>query len=250
MDALLTTIVAGAVVALIGAIAAYYFGGLRESQKQEYKSRSEEQEREEELNRRRVEALARIQAQASVIVEDVSSWAENVGGLPESLPEVRLWGLQFWNPDGRLLSKKVRRLLLKYSQVAQQRDAIATKMESLRLYYREQRPSLPTTARNLIESFEADFNKRYNPLSSRLQDYPSFRQRFRLKEDLDAVGSALWLTALIASLGTAGDPINYRDIMKVKEKWAWLPEAAEYARDWDFGDYKVAFEEELRKLMS
>jgi membrane protein DedA with SNARE-associated domain len=35
MDGIVTTILAGVIVALIGAYAAYYFGGLRERHKQE-----------------------------------------------------------------------------------------------------------------------------------------------------------------------------------------------------------------------
>jgi H+/gluconate symporter-like permease len=87
MDALITTILAGAAVAVIGAFAAYYFGGRREAQKQVYEERRDEEKqreaRQDELRKHSAEALAQIQAQASVVVEDVKSWGADATVLRE-----------------------------------------------------------------------------------------------------------------------------------------------------------------------
>ena len=57
MDGAITTIVAGVVVAVVGAIVAFYLGGLREKQKREYEKRKEEQRRQEERQKERSRGL-------------------------------------------------------------------------------------------------------------------------------------------------------------------------------------------------
>jgi hypothetical protein len=64
MDAFLTTVVAGVIVAVVGAIAAFYFGGAREKQKREYERQKEEQRQQEERQKeqqRRQEELQKEQ---------------------------------------------------------------------------------------------------------------------------------------------------------------------------------------------
>src|SRR3712207_2290598 len=70
MDELIAAIIAGVVVTVVGAILAFYFGGVRERQRDKGKQ-------QEEQNKRRAEALTEIKTLASVVVEDVRSWAEN-----------------------------------------------------------------------------------------------------------------------------------------------------------------------------
>src|SRR5215204_4259662 len=125
MDALITTILAGVVVAVIGAFAAYYFGGRRERQKQVYEERRDvEKQREAKqdvLRERGGKALAKTQTQASVVVEDVKSWAANAARLPENMPKTEF----FWVDK---TPRWVRQLLPKYAEVVQQRDSIAAQM--------------------------------------------------------------------------------------------------------------------------
>jgi hypothetical protein len=149
MDAFLTTVVGGVIVALAGAIAAFYFGRLQERHKQEHERKQEEQRRleerqnrEEEQNKQGAAALVQIEEQASVIVEDVRSWAENAAGLPESVPPDDERSLA----NDRALAIEWRELLEKYAEVVQQRDSIATKMDSLRLSYREHAIALPRSS--------------------------------------------------------------------------------------------------------
>jgi hypothetical protein len=53
VDTFLTTVVAGVVVAVVGAIAAFYLGGVREKQKRILAKQGEEQRRLEEWRRSR-----------------------------------------------------------------------------------------------------------------------------------------------------------------------------------------------------
>jgi ribosomal protein S19 len=256
MDGLIATIIGGVVVTAIGAILAFYFGGVRERQKREYERQQEEQrrleerqeeeqkreaEKQEELNKRRAEALAQIQAQASAVVENVKSWGANATVLPEFVRAIieATGGYIRRVFDPRLArmnsAKGVRQLLLQYSEVVQQRDSIAAQMESLNLYYREQAPTLPHTARRLIESFDKDFDGRYNALSSQLVSYPSFRQRFMMREDLPADAKVVdTLMNTVPALGVidsgltalGGNNTLLDSLKSLQEEWAGLPDAA------------------------
>jgi hypothetical protein len=68
MDAFITTVLAGIIVAVVGAIVAYYFGGVREKRKQEYDRQKEEQirqeERQKDQNKRRIEAVDGLRSRA------------------------------------------------------------------------------------------------------------------------------------------------------------------------------------------
>src|SRR5215210_4536060 len=114
MDALITTILAGAVVALIGAFAAYYFGGRRERQKQVYEERSD-------LRERRIEVLSEIQVRAYSVTESLGRLAERVAELRGKIPNHANTTYQSWE-----------KFFSEYEELAQQRDAVLSDIESLR----------------------------------------------------------------------------------------------------------------------
>jgi hypothetical protein len=127
MDALITTIVAGVVVAVIGAFAAYYFGGRQEHYKQVYAKRRDEEKQPEakqnELRKRRTEALAEIRSRAYSVVEDLKGLVERIASLHARLP-------------GRYTRQRSWKAYVdEYARLAQQRDNIVKEMESLRAYY-------------------------------------------------------------------------------------------------------------------
>jgi hypothetical protein len=93
MDTLVTTVVAGVIVALVSAVAAYYFGMRQERQKRTYErqkeeeKRREEQEREEqqrreerqrEITNRSVEALNGIIERASAALSVYRAWVKKM----------------------------------------------------------------------------------------------------------------------------------------------------------------------------
>lgn len=196
---------------------------------------------------RRTEALTQIQAQASGVVEDVKSWGETATGLAETVRRLRedfnTLGKRIWRrlegrAAGTIPDEKLRVLLLKYSEVVEQRDSIGAQIDSFKLYFWEQAPSLPHTAQSLIESFNKGFDERYKPLSSQRISYPVFRQRIKLRKEARGADKMI------------GDFDMLEVGMSLNKEWKELPEAATYARDWDFGPYQVAFEKEIVKVMS
>jgi chromosome segregation ATPase len=169
MNALITTILAGVVVAVIGAFAAYYFGGRRERQRQLYEVRRDEEKqredeekqrkaRQDELREHRTEALAEIRTRSQSVVKELKSLAETLARHHEEMPggmtTMRNWE-DFFN---------------EYERLAQQRDAISKEIAALRVYYEKQTPYLETTTRNLFASFDREFERRYSPLSRNLYD--------------------------------------------------------------------------------
>jgi hypothetical protein len=60
MDALLTAVVSGVIVAIASALLAFYFGGVRERQKREYEQQKEAQKRQEGLTERLTQVTAQL----------------------------------------------------------------------------------------------------------------------------------------------------------------------------------------------
>jgi hypothetical protein len=149
MDALITTIFAGVVVAVIGAFAAYYLGGRRERQKQLYEERSD-------LRERRVEALNEIRSRAESVVTGLKDLAERLAKHHAKIPQ-GMTGFRAWYD-----------YLNEYEGLAQQRDAVAKQLASLRDYYGKQAPYLDTTSHNLFAAFDQEFERRFAPIERNL----------------------------------------------------------------------------------
>jgi hypothetical protein len=215
--------------------------GQTQGYEREREEREQQEEKQSEMNKLRAEVLGELQARASDVAKDVRGWAENATSLdPERLP-----------PTGFIHSTKanLRRQLKAfqtYAEAAQKRDSVVQQMESLRSYYRDQRPYLSISQREVFESFSKEFDTQVTPLSAKLPHYESIRQRFDLIEDWSSVKSSVnrWLM-----YGREQDTIRNDDAIKAWEKeWVGIPEAARNARDWDFGPHNGAFEKEIERL--
>jgi type II secretory pathway pseudopilin PulG len=244
MDAFLTSVVAGVMVAVAGAIAAFYFGGVREKQKQEFERQQEQQRQQEEQNRRRAEVLTKIQAQTSGIVEAVRSWAAKAVSLDLENPPLLNYSVFRPNPKGEEITTRQASLLKQYKEILQQRDSISQKMSLLRHYYEEQLPSLGGEQRNLFESFDKEFYNRYGSLSSQLPDYETIEEHVRLAaEPMERAARAL------VNIGGKDRVVNKdREMEALAKEGAGIPEAARHARDWDFRFYQDAFDKEIGRL--
>jgi Sec-independent protein translocase protein TatA len=252
MDGLVAGIISGVVVTVVGAIVAFYLGGVREHQKQQQERQREEQkqqeerqreeqkqqeERQEDLNKQRAEALRGIWVQAFEVTEEVKSWAENASSLdPENVPIVGFFG----RDQTAKLNRQVE-AFYKYAEIAQKRDSISHKITSLRRYYWEKEPILSISQRKAFESFNNEIDERYSPLSAQIEDYGIIRRNFFLRDDVGRIKKTLFMPNEMP-------PRNDDAVKAWKKDWVGIPEAARYARDWDFGPYQVAFEKEIKKL--
>jgi|SRR5215208_5444617 len=248
MDGLITTIAAGAVVTVIGAILAFYFGGVREREKQLYENQREQQkqldEKEEELKERRTEALLELQARGSAIVQDVRSAAEKAVSLHETLERFpSKWSK--WRFSRQDYPQLVRETMQKYAEIMGQRESIAAGMDSLRNYYQTWTPYLSAKERNLFKSFDNDFQRRYTPLFASLPDYQSVRKDLYLSEDVKGLDKA----RLFLALGEPeGDWHNVQVMLRLREQISGLPEASSSALEWDFQKHRTAIAKEIEDL--
>jgi hypothetical protein len=228
MDTLLTTVVGGVIVATVGAVHAFYFGGVRERQRRL-------REEQEVSSERRTQAIIEIIARAQKVVTGVQALGTNAAGLPGHEHELDKWG-------GRITifttTPTIERLRQEWQQVLQQRDSISHEMESLRNYYLAQELHLLPATRNLFESLEKDFNERYTPLSAHLEH----RQSLMVKSW--AVGAlSLPFTKLTLPF-TETDKARidfYREFSNVLRKEPEMMKAAKYAQEWNFDKYRAAF---------
>jgi hypothetical protein len=250
MDGLITTIVAGVVVTVIGAIVAFYFGGVREREKQLYENQREQQkqlvEREEELKKHRTEALHELQARGSVIVQDVRRTAENAVSLHETLerfpPNWSKW--RFSRLSGQDPAQLVSETMQKYAEIMRQRESISAAMDSLRHYYQTQAPYLSAKERNLFEAFDHDLQRRYTPLFASLPDYQSVRKDLYLAEDVKGVDKVRYLLFEEPE----GDWSNVRVMLRLREQISGLPEAAGDALESNFQEHRTAIAKEIEAL--
>ena len=243
MDALITTILAGVVVAVVGAFAAYYFGGRRERQKQAYEARRDEERQREakqdELRERRIEALAEIQGRADSVVVDLKNLAESIVRLheeemPKGIARHAIWKEYF---D-------------KYARLAQQRDAIAKEMGSLRAYYDKQIPYLETTSCTLFTSFDREFKKRYMPLSRNLYDEEARQGHQILNGIVNGSAAQRFITA-VAQVSHFGLDVvlNSRAAREnLNEEFSNTAESIESIRNWNFQAHKAAFDKEIKRI--
>jgi len=145
MNALITTIIAGAVVAVIGAFAAYYFGGQREIQKQVYEARREEQRG---LNRQRVEAFDEIRTRVSSGTQAIIDWCKIVMRVPIASPSEN-------DVESFRAPEKVWRPYFERVQaVTEKADELENELEHLRSYYQANEEYLKPSTRSRLDAFE------------------------------------------------------------------------------------------------
>jgi small-conductance mechanosensitive channel len=247
MDAFLTTVVGGVIVAIVGAIAAFYFGGLRERQRlaheryledqrrlEERESQLEEREQEEQerlrkeqekVSERRTQAINEILARAHKVVADVRALGNRASSLPEKEREL----------DGPLTvfgaKPVIERLRLEWQQILEQRDAVTNEIESLRSYYLAQESHLLPATRNLFESFDKDFDERYTPLSAQLAS----------RQSLSDKSWPVGIYALPFTETFKAKNKFFPEWRDVKQKNPEMMKTAKNAQEWDFREYQSAF---------
>jgi DNA repair exonuclease SbcCD ATPase subunit len=239
-DALITTILA-VVVAVIGAFAAYYFGGRRERQKQVYEERRDEEKQREaeqdELRERRAEALTEMRTRSLSVVKELKSLVERLTRLRAKMPE-RTALMSTW-----------KNYFNEYERLTQQRDAIAKEMASLRAYYEKQTPYLETTTRNLFTSFDREFERRYTPLSRNLfSDWARVQQQF-LNE---GPGSSAKIMTVLAQAATVGVfnvimSASFRDVLE--KEFSNMAEGIEAIQSWNVEAHEAAFDKEAKRVI-
>jgi hypothetical protein len=180
VDTFITTVVAGAVVAVVGVIVAFYLGEVREKHKQISARRREEQHRLEEWRReehnrieenkqrehqreevrnqslidRRAEALDDIRVQALYFANAFRTWTDRAANLKIPPRDDIEQAMGF--------SKGLADLI-------QQADEVSTRLAFLRGHYNAHSPILEQKSRNIIESFERQGVERHSFLSNQLK---------------------------------------------------------------------------------
>jgi vacuolar-type H+-ATPase subunit I/STV1 len=253
MDGLLATILGGLVVTVIGAILAFYFGSVRERQKQEYERQQEEQrrleerqeaeqsreaERQEELNERRTEALVEMRSRVGSVAEGLRSLAESLVGFRARMPSVvsTLTDWKWYHDE--------------YKELAQQRDALGNEMASLRAYYEKRAASLETTTttHDLFASFDREFERRYTPLSRHLYtDRTRQRHRF-LSEYTEGKKGVMTATASIMSLGLYTVAASRENKNALQDEFSNVAADLESIQNWSFEAHEAAFDKEAKRV--
>ena len=277
MDTFLTMVAAGCVGALVGAIAAFYLGGVRENHKRILASQGEEQrrlqewrrkeqgrieeskerdhQREEERNQRlidrRAEALDDIGIQASYFANAFRSWTDMAANL-EVQPKDEV-GQAVGFSRG-------------LAELIHQADEVSTRLALLRGHYNAHDPILEEKSRNIIEPFEKQGMERHSSLSDQLKATAAALQAFlallqpHLVDVMDPRSHSEAIFKLAGSgLGTYVSPRTFpgvNDLWNVhKNEEAILEEhrrevvqAASVAKDWDIQVHLRALDAEIGRI--
>jgi hypothetical protein len=199
MDGLVTAILSGIIVALVGAIAAYYFGVRQERLKQAYQQQRDEREDKEEAQRQLNEiganVLDQMRPQIALLAETYTSWVEVFAKLlstprpptPEQNKKREEEQSVVAFLTRPLPSYDSQTILNEAQVVLDKRDEIAQLVNSLRDFYWHQRPSLPDKTRNLLESFFSQLQRHHSALSGVAKEFTPliksaaehYRKRYR-----------------------------------------------------------------------
>jgi hypothetical protein len=266
---------------VVGVIAAFYLGELREKHKQISARRSEEQrnleqwrreehnrieenkqrehQREEDRNRslidRRAEALDDIRVQALYFANAFRTWTDRAANLQIPPKDDIEQAIGF--------SKAL-------AQLIQQADEVSTRLAFLRGHYNAHSPILEHNSRNIIESFERQGVERHSFLSNQLkataaslQPLVVLAQTHHMVEVKDSsshqTDASSWLAGL--GLGTFVSPQKYTS-PAVNGLWnahtnkeAILEEhrqevlqAANVAKDWNIHVHLRALDAEFGRI--
>ena len=279
MDTFLTLVLAGCVGALVGAIAAFYIGGVRENHKRILASQEEEQrrlqewrrkeqgrieerkerehQREEERNQRlidrRAEALDDIRIQALYFANAFRSWTDRAANLEVPPKDEVEQTVGF--------SKELAELI-------HQADEVSTRLALLRGHYNAHSPILEEESRNLIESLEKQGIKRHSFFSNQLKATAASLQLSLLLlqphrvDVMDPTSHSDVISRLAGSgLGTSVSPETFPRVEKLwnvhRNREAILEEhrrevlqAANVAKDWDIQMHLRALDAEVGRKES
>jgi len=152
MNGLLGTILAGVVVAVIGAFAAYYFGVRQERLKHAYEKQREEQRRQEEeereLNKERSEVFDEIQPRALSVMQSFIDWCKSVEVLPTIKPTEA--DVKFYEAPERAWRSYFEHMQAVWEKANELENEIA----SLQGYYQSNESYLKPSTRTLFRSFD------------------------------------------------------------------------------------------------
>jgi hypothetical protein len=278
VDTFLTTVEAGFVVAVVGAIAAFYLGGVRERHKRIIAMQGEEQRRLEEWRRGeqgRIEARKKREQQRE---------QERKQGLidrrAEALDDIRVQALYFANAF-RTWTDKAANLEIPpkdedeqavgfskgLADLIQQADEVRTRLAFLSGHYDAHSSILEEKSRNIVESFEKQGVERHSFLSNQLKATAASLQPFLVLEQAHHVVDEMdpksqsdaisWLTG--PGLGTYVSPRKYSSVKGLGNahlnKKAILEEhrqevlqAANVAKDWDLHVHLRALDAEFGRI--
>jgi hypothetical protein len=278
VDTFLTTVVAGVVVAVVGAIAAFYLGGVREKHKRILAKQAEEQRRLEEWRReeqgrikerkqreqqreeerkqrvidRRAEALDDIKVQASYFANAFRTWTGKAANLEIPPKDEVEQAVGF--------SKGLADLI-------QQAEEVSTRLAILKGHYNAHSPILEERSPDIIELLEKQGVERHSFLSNQLKATAASLQPFLVlvqthqgvdvmdpKSHSDAIS---WLAG--PGLGTFVSPRQYSPVKgrcnAHTNKEAILEghrqdvlQAANVAKDWDIHVHLRALDAELGRI--
>jgi uncharacterized membrane-anchored protein YhcB (DUF1043 family) len=163
MDAFLTTVIAGVVVAIVGGIIAYYFGKRQQRQTQAYEREREEREQLEEKQKERkkqgAEVFGELERQMNSIIDALTEHLRRAKVLPDRQPsgETIMDRLQ-WDWSAYDVWKP---FLLELEALFTRTNEIDKAMTSLRDYYHAHESSLEPTTHTLFASFDEEVISRY-----------------------------------------------------------------------------------------
>jgi hypothetical protein len=279
VNTFLTMVVAGCVGVLVGAIAAFYLGGVREKQKRILARQGEEQrrleewrreeqgrleerkerehqreeEREQRLIDRRAEALDDIRIQALYFANAFRIWTDRAANL-EVPPKDELEQAVGFSEE--------------LAELIHQADEVSTRLALLRGHYNAHNPILEEKSRNIIDPFEKQGMERHSLLSNQLKATAASLQAFlvllqpHLVDVMDPRSHSQAIFRLAGSgLGTFVSPRTFpgvNDLWNVhKNKEAILEEhrrevlqAARVADDWDIQMHLRALDAEIGRIES
>jgi hypothetical protein len=279
VDTFLTMVVAGCVGALVGAIAAFYLGWVRENHKRILASQGEEQrrlqewrrkeqgrieerkerehQREEERNQRlidrRAEALDDIRIQALYFANAFRPWTDRAANL-EVPPKDEVEQTVGFSRE--------------LAELIHQADEVSTRLAFLRGHYNAHSPILEEKSRNLIESFEKQGIECHSFLSNQLKATAASIQLSLLllqphRVDVMEPTSHSDVISRLAGSGL-GTSVSPETVSRVNELWnvhrnkeAILEEhrrevlqAANVAKDWDIQVHLRALDAEVARIVS
>jgi hypothetical protein len=279
VNTFLTMVVAGCVGALVGAIAAFYLGGVREKHKRMLASQGEEQrrlqewrreeqgrleerkerehqreeEREQRLIDRRAEALDDIRIQALYFANAFRIWTDRAANL-EVPPKDELEQAVGFSEE--------------LAELIHQADEVSTRLTLLRGHYNAHNPILEKKSRNIIDPFEKQGMERHSLLSNQLKATAASLQAIlvllqpHLVDVMDPRSHSQAIFRLAGSgLGTFVSPRTFpgvNDLWNVhNNKEAILEEhrrevlqAARVADDWDIQMHLRALDAEIGRIES
>jgi hypothetical protein len=276
----ITTVVAGAVVAVVGVIVAFYLGEVREKHKQISARRREDQhrleewrreehnrieenkqrehQREEERNRslidRRAEALDDIRVQALYFANAFRTWTDRAANLKIPPRDDIEQAMGF--------SKGLADLI-------QQADEVSTRLALLRGHYNAHSPILEQKSRNIIESFERQGVERHSFLwnqlkatAASLQPLVVLLQTHHMVDVMEPsshqTDASSWLAG--SGLGTYVSPQKYSSSVNglwkahtnkeaiLEEHRQEVLQAADVAKDWNIHVHLRALDAEFGRI--